>query len=201
MAAEIELKAWLDDYEATKERLSSLGACERSFEKTDTYWFPINEGAPAVALPHSGLRVRRDRSEPGGGGEPQESALVTVKKRTVSGGIEVNEEREFSVSSADLFEELACDLGLFKGMYKKKSGWAWKIGQGAGLADVTAEVSMVKDLGWFLELEIVAGRPSESLVRESREALLALLDRLEVPRGKIEPRSYAALLSDRWQAR
>jgi len=196
MPVEIELKAWLDDYESIKGRLSSLGSYVRSYEKTDTYWYPIDEGVSGVTLPRSGLRIRRDRSTDAG----SERVLVTLKKGQVSGGVEVNEEREFSVSNADVFEELICDLGLFKGMYKKKYGWEWMVpSETEGLPPIGAEVSMVKDLGWFLELELIVRDKGDPLMEKSRKELLSLLERLEISSEKMEARSYTALLRDRWQ--
>jgi len=201
MAVEIELKAWLDNHESVKERLFSLGRYVRSYEKTDTYWFPIHDDAPGVSIPYSGLRVRRESSV-GADNAHSESAMVTLKKKRMSGSIEVNEEREFVVSDADLFEELVCDLGMFKAMYKKKSGWEWKVPAEAGEhRAVSAEISMVKDLGWFLELEILAKDKGEQAVEESRRELFSLLERLKVPEKKIETRPYAVLLQDRWRNR
>ena|GEM_PF-195664 len=198
-SVEIELKAWLDNYELVKERLFSIGSYVRSYEKTDTYWFPIQEDAPGVSIPYSGLRVRRERSVNADNVEC-ESVLVTLKKRKMSGSLEVNEEREFTVSNAELFEELVCDLGLFKASYKKKYGWEWKVSPGTeGAPPINAEISMVKDLGWFLELEILAGNNSNQAVEESRKELFFLLGKLKIPEEKIETRPYTALLRDRWQ--
>ena len=199
VSVEIELKAWLDNYELIKERVSSIGSYVRSFEKTDTYWFPIQEGAPGVSIPYSGLRVRRDRTVDASDAE-HESVLVTLKKRKMSGNIEINEEREFTVSNADLFEELVCDLGLFKASYKKKYGWEWRVSSDTeGGRPVNAEISMVKDLGWFLEIEILADNNRAQAVEDSRKELLSLLGKLKIPEEKIETKPYTALLRDRWQ--
>ncbi|MCL2192004.1 MAG: class IV adenylate cyclase [Treponema sp.] len=199
MPVEIELKAWIDDYEQVKKRLFPVGRYVRSFEKTDTYWLPIHEDTPGLSIPHSGIRIRRERSV-GDGDVEHKSVLVTQKKKKLSGKIEVNDEREFTVSDADLFEDLLCDLGLFKAMYKKKSGWEWQIPTSAGdRQPVNAEISLVKDLGWFLELELFAKDDSEQSVEESRKELFSLLARLRVPEEQIEVRSYSVLLQDRWK--
>jgi len=198
MAIEIELKAWLDKHEPVKARLSSIGNYIRSFEKTDTYWLPIQEDAPSVSISQSGLRVRRESSV---GADDRESSVVfvTVKKRKVIEGVEVNDEREFCVSDAGLFEELAADLGLFKAMYKKKRGWEWVVQpEGEGSLPICAEISMVKDLGWFLELEILARNDKESAVAECRKDLFSLLGSLGVPEEKIESKPYSTLLRERW---
>jgi len=201
MLVEIELKAWLDNHEEVRKRLFVLGHYMRSFEKTDTYWLPIQDGVPGVSIPHSGLRIRRERSVDDGDIE-HKSVLVTIKQRKLSGNIEVNDEREFTVSDADLFEELLCNLGLFKAIYKKKSGWEWKVpSETEGRQSISAEVSMVKDLGWFLELEFLANDDSERLVEEIRAEFASLLAKLEIPEEKIEVRSYTTLLRERWNPR
>jgi len=196
--AEIELKAWLDDYESVKEQLFSIGNYVRSYEKTDTYWFPIREDTPCVSIPPSGLRIRRERSFDANDAE-QKSVLVTLKKRKMAGSLEVNDEREFSVSDADLFEELVCDLGLFKAIYKKKRGWEWLVpADTEGGQAINAEVSMVKDLGWFLELELLSDIACEKTVEKSRKEFFSLLEKLGIPEDKIETRPYTTLLRDRW---
>jgi len=188
MAIEIELKAWLDDPEAVAERLSRLGSLSRSFEKDDAYW-----QADGTAVPGSGVRVRRERSIDARG-EARETALVTTKSKRVSDGIEVNDEREFAVSDAGLFEELLCALGLREGTRKEKLGREWKV---AGERPASAEISLVAGLGWFLELEIIAADDGERTVGECRAALLSLLEDLGVSAEKIEARSYASLLRAR----
>jgi len=198
MPIEIEMKVWLDDYEAVKERLSSIGDYVRSYEKTDTYWFPIQDDAPCVSIPPSGIRVRRECGIDAGNAESK-SVLVTVKKKRMAGNIEVNDEREFVVSDADLFEELICDLGLFKSMYKKKRGWEWRVpAEAEGGRTICAEISMVKDLGWFLELELFSDVACEKTLSESRNGFFSLLEKLRIPEDKIEARPYAVLLRDRW---
>ena len=191
---EIELKAWLDNHVPIIERLVTVGTYVRSYEKTDSYW--MAEEHFGGDIPDSGIRVRREKAVDA---EKRESrrALVTMKRKSLSGNIEVNGEREFAVSDAMLFEQMLGELGLSRVMQKEKQGWEWAVQTDiAGPGTITAEVSMVKDLGWFLELEILA-EEGEELVGESRQALYALLERLNVAQEKVESRSYAALLRER----
>jgi adenylate cyclase class IV len=60
---------------------------------------------------------------------------------------------------------------------------------------ILAELSMVKSLGWFLEIEILAADNLEKTVEGSRGRLFALLGKLEIPIDKIEERSYTAMLA------
>jgi adenylate cyclase class 2 len=142
------------------------------------------------------------RKEAGAGRDGAAFALtrVTWKTRDLREGVEINDEREFEVSDAGVFEDLLGRLGLAPGIVKNKRGRAWVFGgcspgdRSAGV--IRAELSEVRFLGWFLELEILASRKDEEAAAEHRERLFSLLDRLEIPREKIEPRPYTAMLRD-----
>ena len=189
MAVEIELKARLDDFEPVKERLSGSGIYCRSYQKTDSYWLRPQTTGPV-------LRVRRERGM-NADGTTYESVSVTSKVKEITDGIEVNDEREFTVSDDALFEDLLYCVGMDKVKRKEKNGWAWIIaGETAGLPSVTAELSLVTGLGWFLELEIVLAEARREEIAESRKRLLALLERLEVPADQIEERPYTVLLGE-----
>jgi len=198
MAVEIELKARLDDYAPVKERLSAAGDYCRSYKKSDSYWLPaqIAGGITAeMSVPPSGVRVRRE-SGIDARGAAHESVLATYKIKEISGGIEVNHECEFTVSNADLFEELLGRLGLSRAVRKEKEGWAWTIPpQAAGQSPILAELSLVTGLGWFLEIEIMAADDCEQTVKESRGRLFALLEKLEIPVEWIESRPYTVMLA------
>ena len=202
MAFEIELKARLVDYAPVKERLSNLGNYCRSYTKSDAYWLQSNHRLPVTErqLPPSGVRVRRESSPDAEGAAEAavaELVLVTYKTKEISGGIEVNDEREFTVSDGAVFEELLERLGLYPDIRKEKQGWAWNIpAQADGQSPVLAELSMVAGLGWFLELEILADNNSEQTVEESRKRLMALLEKLEIPAEQIESKPYTMMLRE-----
>ena len=189
MAVEIELKARLDDFEPVRERLFAVGEYDRSYIKSDTYWLPAQGGALA-SIP-SGVRVRRDRGIDAGGAA-HESILVTYKTKEITDGIEVNDESEFTVSNAAPFEALLLNLGLREAIRKEKQGWAWNIPPEQ--PPILAELSLVTGLGWFLEIEIQAANDQRQTVDESRRRLLALLEKLEIPAERIEPRPYTVML-------
>jgi len=212
MATEIELKVHIDDYALIKERLSAVGEYCRSYKKSDAYWLPSQPAAGINAdasLPATGVRVRRE-SGVDADGTAHEAVLATYKIKKISGGMEVNHECEFSVSRADLFEELLGRLGLRNAVRKEKEGWAWTVrSQIEGQPHILAELSMVAGLGWFLEIEILAadngepppslkgeGSPLEKTVEESRGRLFTLLEKLEISTDKIETRPYTVMLAD-----
>jgi adenylate cyclase class 2 len=185
VAIEIELKAWADAPEDVRTRLEAIARPLGSYDKADEYWrFPAENpgegsaGAPALG---SGVRIRRlDAAAPG--------AVVTFKRKEVRDGIEINDEREFEVSDAASFAELLSRLGLSPWIRKRKTGAAWD-------ADgITAELSDIETLGTFIELEILADSDDGRTVETARARLLDLLDRLGVPRERIEGRYYTELL-------
>ena len=189
MATEIELKARLIDHEAVKERLSALGNFHGSFNKIDSYWFSEQTAVPTV-------RVRRE-NRLNEGGTAYAYVFVTCKTKEISGGIEINDEREFTVSDAGLFEEMLGWLGLHKSICKEKNGWVWAIPAAhAGETVIHAEISLVSGLGWFLELEIIAADHNAQTLADSRKRLFALLEKLEIPVHQIEDRPYTSMLED-----
>jgi adenylate cyclase class 2 len=127
-------------------------------------------------------------------------------------------------TGAEVFEDLLRRLGLVPGIKKNKRGWAWRCegtqkpanpakpanpggsaaaggtGSGIGAADgspgpeVLAELSEVKGLGWFLELEILAPRGDKKTLAESRKRLFSLLEALKIPKEQIETRPYTEML-------
>jgi adenylate cyclase class 2 len=206
LALEIELKVHIDDFAPVKERISALGNYLRSYKKSDSYWFSIQAAPPEVTV-MPGLRVRRERGLDSSG-QIQEATLITYKVKEISDGIEVNDEREFTISDADIFEDLLCRLGLYKDICKEKEGWAWAISPLAISPDdagkspavpqpiILAELSLVTGLGWFLELEIMSDDGSEYAIARSRQQLLATLEKLEIPAEWIESRPYTAMLRE-----
>lgn len=195
MAVEIELKAHVENPEAMKAAISLLTSClPLSFEKDDCYWVAVSAG-----LPKSGVRLRRESARYPNG-RTEEKVLVTYKSKEVRQGIEINDEREFTVSDADVFTELLKRLGLEPGVRKHKQGWAWTYGNiHAELAEVSGNTRSdlpIRNLGWFLELEILADDAGAETVAAARGELLGLLERLKVGKECIEERYYAEMLGD-----
>ena len=186
MGVEVELKVRLDDFEMVKKQLTALGKYNRSYHKSDSYWF-------SPQLINSNVRIRHENGLEADGAVHQ-SIMVTYKIKEISQGIEVNDEREFSVSDVDVFEELLRRIGMHQEIRKEKNGWAWNIAsETTEQPSILAELSLVTGLGWFLELEILC---TEEEIIASRSRLLALLAILEIPEDRIEGRPYTQLLKD-----
>jgi adenylate cyclase class 2 len=185
MAVEIELKAHIDDPLGVKARLSALGNYLTAYEKDDTYWF--SQGPSG--LPPPGLRVRRESSD------GSERVLVTWKTREMNGGIEINDEREFSVSNAESFTDLISLMGLLPAVRKHKQGWAFNCMEDETM--IRAELSDVRGLGWFLELEIIAEESGRETAALSGKRLLSLLEKLGISSDRIESRPYTGMLAEK----
>jgi adenylate cyclase class 2 len=149
-------------------------------------------------LPQTGLRVRREKTGNG------EHALVTYKTKERREGIEINDEHELEVSDGPGFEALLARLGLEKRIYKHKQGWSWNYhGITAELAEVSGASSVdpsppdsPKNLGWFLELEILADDDGAGTVDAARQRLLDLLEKAGLRKENLESRYYSELLAE-----
>jgi adenylate cyclase class 2 len=178
---EIELKAWLSDYEATRRAVEAAGAEPRGEAvKRDLYYGPENKGPRDIDLAKD--PVFRLREEGAGW-------RVTAKRRSVEDGIETNEEVEFGVDDAAAFREFAQRLGFRPFIVKRKATRKYASGR------VTVELHRIDPLGDFIELEILledgaAADERKAAERELREHLA----RFGVPDAKIEPRLYIDLL-------
>jgi adenylate cyclase class 2 len=191
MAFEIELKAWADNPEELKKRLSELGVYCYSYEKDDVYWtFPGAVADHVFISNQFKLRIRRE-IKTDLKGQRSSAALVTYKTREIRGGIEVNDERELEISDGNIFEDILKQLGLTPGVRKEKRGTAWKCDQDG---PILAELSEVKSLGHFIELEILSAVCDEADLEENRSRLLVLLEKLDIPPEKIETRPYTQML-------
>jgi adenylate cyclase class 2 len=191
MPLEIELKAWVDDPQALKDAINQFCRFQGEFDRTDGYWFPARAAAPGLSRPPpAGVRLRQERAKDAQGRTAQ-SALVAYKIKEVRDGLEVNHEREFTVSDAGAFASFLAFLGLEPGIGKQKQGWSWNH------EGVTLELSHVASLGWFAELEILledSGPPPPETIAAARSRLLSLLKRLGIGEDKIEGRHYTELL-------
>ena len=201
MAIEIELKAHVKDNEALKLLLSDRAQYLCSFEKQDTYYFPIDNSD----IPKSGVRLRAEsRTFPDG--TEKKAVYVTYKTKEVRDGIEINDEKEFEVcssqhSTVSVFDEFLKMMGLSPGYTKQKRGWAFS------KEEINVELLEVEKLGWFLEMEIVvndtdndtdidASDNNDKTIDEKRKKLMGFLSELGIGKDAIESRYYSEMLRE-----
>ncbi|GMO29780.1 MAG: hypothetical protein Ta2F_05200 [Termitinemataceae bacterium] len=189
MAYEIELKAWVDDPELLKQTLMKLAEFKCEYKKEDVYF--INK--TAKLLP-SGIRIRKETISDAQK-KTKETIVVTYKTKEVRGGIEINNENEFEICALNnqtpdkTFTDLLDLIGFKPAQRKTKNGFAWIY------ENITAELSLVEKLGYFLELEILSETDAPSVVEKSRAELLAFLEKCGIGKDKIESRYYTEMLN------
>lgn len=186
MATEIELKAWVDDPQAIRDKIDTFAEFIKAYQKVDTYWLPIaelksNKENHKRGRLGSGVRVRQENGK----------TFITVKKKEVREEMEINDELEFEVSDSRSFEAFLTALDFAPWIRKSKEGTAWR------WKNITIELSQVQKIGWFVELEILAETINAEQVAQAREDLLSCLNRIGIPRTKIESRYYTELLIER----
>ncbi|MFO7731242.1 MAG: class IV adenylate cyclase [Spirochaetia bacterium] len=172
MAIEVEMKAWVQELERLRENIRAIAEFQNLYEKRDTYFSRPQQEIPL-------FRIRREA----------DSNTVNYKQKERTDGIEVNREHEFQVDDADAFIKF-CEY-LEYGVYIEKH----KQGELYSFENVGIELSFVEGLGWFVEIEILVDHQSE--VSPAREKLREVLQALNVPEDKIEPRYYYELLKEK----
>lgn len=188
MAYEIEMKAWVDDWEALEATLRDRCTFERSFRKEDRYFAsPDGEGL---------FRVRSD----GRRADAATRAYVTSKEKDVHDGMERNLEREFSVDDAEAFIDLVTSFGCRETFAKVKAGLRFT------RDGLTVELARVEGLGDFLEVECVVedenaaerdAAGEAALHRDTAARIRAFFSELGVADARIESRPYMQLLRER----
>jgi adenylate cyclase class 2 len=187
MSVEIEIKAWVRNFDGLKKKLDALGEYRGSFKKSDAYWYPKAPVPAACTLPPAGLRVRKEK-DTAPTGAVSRAVHVTYKVKEIRDGMEINDEKEFAVSEAGVFEDLLACLGLEKRDCKRKKGLSYQID------GITAELLELPGLGSFIELEILSADDKKETVAAARSRLYKLLAELGIPETAVEPRYYTEML-------
>jgi len=178
---EVEIKAWLDNRSEMKKKMEKIARLEEELSEQDLY-FTFAES--------KGYQRKRFRLR-----QADKRSIVTVKIPGVSDlGVEANREFEFEVSDPEAFKVFCKEFGMRTLIEKHK-----KVKRYSYLPDkkefgypVTIEINQVQNLGDFLELETLVDKDQH--IAMASAFLKSLLDRLGVPRSKIEPRAYTELL-------
>lgn len=195
---EIEIKARVKDRENVVKKLNEFAEYICSIIKEDVYYrFPIeNKGDPVT------FRIRKEKITENGVESFQN--LFTYKKkelRTLSAdsqdsgknnNIEVNVEREFSLSETEPLVQMALDLGARVHMEKEKYTECWHLETECGTANI--ELCNVPPLGDFLEIEIVAESDDDSFVRKIRHIEEDIMTKTGISLDDVEDLSYSEML-------
>lgn len=133
---EVECKLKVSDEKLIREKLRKISTFIRKENKIDDYY-----SLEYFDYPTKSLRVRNK-------GRVRE---VNFKQRkNYLDGIHAKKEVQFHVSDLKGFFDLIEDFGFRKWMHKEKHTELYRTKSG-----VNIELNRVKDLGWFLELEVL----------------------------------------------
>lgn len=181
---EIELKAHVLNRRETENKLNSFAQFKSTVTKDDVYYFN-----PAIS--EKSIRIRKETEN------ENCRYLLTYKqkeKRTNESGhtIEVNNEKECTLSCAEPLESYFADCGFSVKLKKHKevSSWVYSING----FDCTIELCNVPPLGDFVELEILSKKDDDETVSQARNALYEILYLCGIDKSCIENRYYSELL-------
>lgn len=172
---EVELKARVRDLAAVRRRVESFASYIRPFDKSDEYWHGPDW---RFVRGTKGFRLRMDGQK----------AIVTFKQKRNDGGIEINRETEFEVSSADGFKALVERIGCEPFYRKHKAGHAY------GYDGCTIELVSIDGLGDFIEIERLLERDDSGDIALALGSVKSILAMAGVPDNDIEGRSYSELM-------
>lgn len=183
MAYEVELKAHVEDPLLIQERLQQLeGISLALYEHKDDIYYALGDEEPSFRLRRESFG--KDEHHLKG------SLLFTKKNKSITKGIEVNKEYEFTVPDDQFEAAHAFCLSLGYGIYIRKT----KRGNSYTLGNVHIELVEVIGLGWFLEMECVL--ENETGIEDAKASLKHILGLVGVSEDKIESRYYMHLLKE-----
>lgn len=180
MAFEVEVKARLNQPEATEARAAALGRLAGESFKEDIYFRRRGQNE---AVPADRFRLRREDGQ----------AVVTFKNLVEAEGVEVNREIEFGVDDAHAFFQFADRFGFEPFVAKRKQSRVYRIER------ARVEFNKVEHLGHFIEIEILCDE--EALVPVARTEVARLFTRLGLTPADLEPRRYIQLLQEVYPVR
>lgn len=175
MSLEIEKKAWIESAEETEKKVSSLMEFLKDDEKHDVYYFSGDK--KNIDYRNDPIfRIRKNKS----------GIFVTFKKRELSGQTEINKETEFEIINPDKMHELFIYMGYEILVEKHKLSRVYKY------KDANVEINTVRDLGSFIEVEVVCG--DESGKQHAIDLIDEVFEILKIDKNKIEDRLYIDML-------
>jgi adenylate cyclase, class 2 len=203
---EIELKAHVTDRAHVIETLNTFAAYDGTVDKQDTYYHLPSEGhIHTEGKDYISCRIRRETRA---GTQDittiptpfpaQTNILLTYKRKELRTGkdgtvIEVNDEKECTMSDSEALESLLADIGFTVARRKHKIAEGWYMPTESGKAHI--ELCTVPPLGDFLEIEIMSSTENEQIVAETRKSIERIFVRCDIPLSAVEPRYYNELLT------
>ncbi len=187
---EIELKAWIRNFDAVLAATGSIAEYVETITKRDQYYrlTKTNDSYMTVRI--------RDEQIDSGKEFPVSRTTVTYKKkesRFTAEGVpfEVNEEHEFTVSNREEFELVLRDSGYVPSHSK------CKIARGFQYDRFHIELCTIQGLGDFIEIETMSGTDNPAVVSQLQKQLEELIEQCGGNKSDIERRYYSDLLAEK----
>ncbi|MBN2617339.1 MAG: class IV adenylate cyclase [Spirochaetales bacterium] len=175
MSIEVEIKAWVDDFNKVYQLLHDNFEFKCEYLKEDTYYRGIN----SITNEIKEIRVRKDNL----------NSIITYKERSLHENIEVNTEKEFHVDNVDDFIYVLQSIGFKPFISKIKKGFKFVYN------NINLELSHVDKLGDFIEIESI--EKSKENIAKAKKEIFRLLDILKVDRNRVEKRYYIEMLRNK----
>lgn len=172
---EVEIKAWVDDFEAVKSYFDEHASQGRPVYKEDCYFKRPGEKKQALRLRNNGGILE----------------FTTKRNNKNEKGEENNYEYEFtsSIDQLDKAKEFFTVLGYEHHFIKRKKGFDWDYRK------VHVELLEVDGVGVFLEMEaLIDFDANEEEVQRNIDLLYSILDEVNIPHDRVERRSYRAMI-------
>ena len=192
---EIELKAHVYNSAQLSGILNSFAEYKGKVSKYDSYWkqnpFFSSLSGNSGKNKETVIRIRTEKNDCKE--NPVRTVVTQKHKQRIAGSdtdgkkspLEVNEEREFTVSDAAAFEYLIINAGFSPFLTKHKDCIQWIY------EDILIELCTVEGLGDFLEAEILQETAADT--DTARIKLEKLFEKCGIPLEQIEPMYYSEL--------
>ncbi|NVM29210.1 MAG: class IV adenylate cyclase [Candidatus Helarchaeota archaeon] len=170
---EVEIKAYLDDITSVETRLQQLDAIfQKSIHQSDTYFqHPIRN----FAQTDEALRIRISNNQ----------SYLTYKGPKLDSSSKTREELELKIQKPDKTSEILKKLGFSPVLIVTKTRKIYS------MDDIIISIDDVDDLGYFIEFELEV--TDKEIIPSARDRLISLLNKLGIPKDKLERRSYLEL--------
>lgn len=124
---------------------------------------------------------------------------LTYKRKEIRGylpgkDVEVNDEKETTLSNPIALEELLHDSGFIDATIKHKDVAAWFFDTPYGKAHI--ELCTVPPLGDFLEIEIMCKTNEDEITKAVQEELLGIISKSGLQESDIEKKYYTEMLRE-----
>jgi len=169
---EVELKARIENPHKIRKRIKEIAKFKGKKIKIDDYYCIDNNHK-------KNLRIRKQGN----------SYIVTHKKRgSYKQGINVKKEIEFDIEDIASFKKVLESFGFKKWISKHKTSEVYELKK-----NIHVELNLVRGLGWFVEIEILADKD----IAKARDKIKEIFKNLGIRNSAIEKKGYTQLLWDR----